>query len=253
MAHCAGADAAWEVDDEWDADAAFVEAAFPTAQARGAVEERGVNTTHVEVGIRPARQGGAVVAREDDEGAIRDARLVESGANSSHVSVEIGDHGCVTGPGPGMRQISALAAVGFGVPSLGKPFDRGARGMHCHMRFDEWQVEKERPVLVLANELDGGLEHEGWGIVLADPVLDPDFALGLGLVTRDGTFIDGESLRVAPEMGRVEAVGHRLAVVPVEQVESVAVGIARAAHRPQTPFAKGAGRVTSLLKNARQG
>jgi hypothetical protein len=120
--------------------------------------------------------------------------------------------------------------------------------MHGDVRFDERQVEKEGPRLVGFEELDGLGDHQPRRIRFADPVLQPHLALRLPLVAGDGIGVDRNPLGVAPQVRRIKTVGHRLTVVTEEQIESFAVGIARAAHRPQAPLAHRAGGVTGPLK-----
>ena len=55
----------------------------------------------------------------------------------------------------------------------------------------------------------------------------------------DWAVIEGNPLGISPQVGRVIAVGKRLAVVAKEEVETLGVRIAGAAHRAQAPLADG--------------
>ena len=248
-----GGDFAGEFGDGGDAEAAFVDAAFVASEAGSAVEEGGVGAADVEVGGGRAGVGGAVVAGEDDEGAVGEALLLEFGDDAADVAVEIADHGGVTGVGSGVGDVAGLAPVGFGVPVGGEFVDGGFGGMHGDVGFDEGEVEEEGGRFLGFDEGFGFVDHEGGGVGLADPVFEFDIAGdGFGM-TGDGILVEDDFLVVAPEVGGVVAVGDGLAVVAEEEVEAFAVGVAGAADGAEAPFADGGGLVAGLFEGHGEG
>src|SRR5437773_9399064 len=95
------------------------------------------------------------------------------------------------------------------------------------MRDDKWQVQEERPTFVRANEVEGNLSELVLGIRLATQRL---------AVVPLEVFLDA----VAPEEARIVIVGMPLTVVAVEEVKTLAVGVAGIADLAQPPLAGGA-------------
>ena len=249
VAHRTGLDAAGQADNQRHADAALVQTAFVAAQPRGTVEKRAIHTADMKVRIRQPRMRRAVVAGKDDQGVVGDACLFERFHHASDVTVQVGDHRGIAGPRPGMRQIAALPTIDLGIPLGRKPLDRFARRMHGHMRLDERQIQKEGLRVVGFQKLDRFGDHQLRRVGLPDPILQTHFALRLPLVSRDWVGVDRYPLGVPPQMRRIETVRDTLAVIAEEQIEPLAVRIARAADRAESPFAHRRGGVTGLLEN----
>ena len=136
-------------DDGGDADAAFVNRAFPAAKVLGGVEEGCIDAADVEFGIA-ARVGRSVIGGEDDEGVVVESVFFEALQDGADVFIEIRNHRGITGARTWVGKVAVLAAVGavFVVPFLGVFFGPFVGRMHRDVRLDEGKVEEERFVFV---------------------------------------------------------------------------------------------------------
>lgn len=123
------------VDDEGDADAAFIEGAFAGAERRVAGDANA--TMFVDV--------SAVVGGEDDEGVVGEVALFEFGEDSADALVEAVVHGGVVGVAVVHAGFDFLLVMG---DEVGFAFDGGVDGVIAH-------VEEERPVGSAVDEVEG--------------------------------------------------------------------------------------------------
>jgi hypothetical protein len=82
----------------------------------------------------------AVVAAEDDQRALGDARLFQRLHHPADIAVQVGNHRGVAGARTGMRQIAALPAIHLAVPIQRESLQRLAGRMHGDVRLDKGQV-----------------------------------------------------------------------------------------------------------------
>lgn len=123
-------------DEEWDADAAFVDFALQATTTLGGGEEGGVGATV---------EGGAVVTGEDDEGVVEEVALAELGDDGSEVTIHACDHGGVCGARVLGFEVSLFAVIGRIVELVGVFGDVGFGGLERGVGNSGGEKEEEGP------------------------------------------------------------------------------------------------------------
>ena len=244
-----GSDPARPGGDRRHLDASLVDGALQPAHARRAREEGGV---------RPAVEGGAVVAREHDERVVGDPELLERVEDRADLRVEVGDHGCVGRARTRVGEVALGAEVGRLVPLARERLQPLGRHLQRGVGDRRRVVEEEGLVRVLAQEGEGLLLHDVVGI-------DPGVVAGVVLLLRlqglgeplvgvvPGVVAERQPLSVAPQVRGVVVVRDALAQVATEEVEALVLRRARGPGPAEAPLAHCAGGVARVLQLPRQG
>lgn len=190
-------------DDHRHPDAALIEVALDPPEGAVAV---------VEIRMHAPFPVGAVIAGEEDDGAVLQSGLAEAVENPTHLSVHAGDHGRLVlfrlGPvavriGGVVRNLHAVARLAAqGVVSMGNGIG-----------------EKEEPgrLVLSRHELQGGAGEE---------------------IGRVGAGFQGQLFPITPEMGRRVVVGIPVGHVDQRLIETVALGSAGTIGPAEPPLAE---------------
>ncbi len=177
---------------------------------------------------------GAVVRGKHHDGIFGQAQFLDQIQDAADVGVHSGNHGGISGTRSKVRCITITLVPGKRriIPFLSQVRLQFLIGhVQGDVRYDGWVIEKERLVLVFADEGQGLLVDTVGGIVLSLEDVVTARIGGIGAFRQRGMprhrrfIIQGNALEIAPKIIRVIAVGVPLTVVTEEAIEPLMDGI----------------------------
>ena len=179
--------------------------------------------------------------------------LFESGKQRADIPVHARDHGRVGGFGSGMWQVGATKER-LRVHAVRVFCNRFLRDLQGQVGNGRGKDQEERILGVGIDEVQGRVQHQVGCVVIAAETLVVFVLCCQRLVERlmrriPLSVVQGIGLRITPQVGRVIIVGHTLAEIAVEAIESLIVRMTFGIWSSQAPFPNKSGRVSGRLEH----
>ena len=167
--------------------------------------------------------------------------------------VEIRNHRSVSCTRSRMRKVTVLPSVSsmFLVPFFWVTFNPFLWRLHCNVRLNKRQIQKERLVFVRVKKLERLIQDQVRRIFFSTIRFSQHFPFGLFVVARNRKAVDFDFLFIAIQKWREEAMRVTLAVVPEVTIETLLHRRPRCVGRTKPPFPKRAVGVTGFLEDFR--